>query len=99
MTTPGPAGKAPTVNRTLTAGTRGAIDKDMTRTQKDKTMTKTYRACYWLSDDRQSDVVLTREKHSDRSDAMLVALALIESVKAGLDLSGGTLEIGEWTEQ
>lgn len=55
-----------------------------------------YRACYWQSDDRQGEVVLTSEDHADLSDDDLEAEARAEAARAGLDLSGGRLVIGAW---
>lgn len=60
------------------------------------TMTNRYRACYWQSDDRQGEVVLTSEDHADLSDDDLEAEARAEAARAGLDLSGGRLVIGAW---
>lgn len=55
-----------------------------------------YRACYWLSDDRQAEVVLTLPDHAGLSDEDLYRLAREEAERGDLDLTTGTLEIGEW---
>lgn len=60
---------------------------------------KTYRACYWVSDDHRADVVLTCEAQAELSDAALYEIAQRNAYEVGLDLSTGELKIGEWTEQ
>jgi hypothetical protein len=60
---------------------------------------KSYRACYWVSDDHQADVVLTCEYQADLPDEFLFALARRNASEVGMDLSTGSLVIGEWTEQ
>lgn len=64
-----------------------------------KTMMKTYRACYWISSNCQADVLLTCEDQSHMTDDELLKIALRNAGEVGLDLSTGSLVIGEWTEQ
>jgi len=59
----------------------------------------TYRACYWISDDRQADLVLTGPEHAHLSDAELIAEATAEAERAGISLDGGELKIGEWRDR
>jgi hypothetical protein len=57
---------------------------------------KTYRACYWVANDRQSDVVLTCEAQANLPDEDLLAIARRNAHEIGLDLSTGELKVGEW---
>lgn len=61
-------------------------------------MTTTYRAAYWLSADRQGQLVLTSPEQSHLSDEELMAAALREAEENGLDVSKGDIHIGEWKE-
>src|SRR5690606_16209401 len=56
---------------------------------------RTYRAAYW-TDGRGAEVVLTLPAHADLPDDELRAEAQAEAERAGLDLSCGRIEIGEW---
>lgn len=58
----------------------------------------TYRAAGWIADNNQSDVRLTREEHKDLPDEELLAIAKTEAESVGLNLEGGEIQIGEWTE-
>lgn len=65
----------------------------------DKTApTCTYRAAYWLSDDRQGEIVLTGPEHAHLDDDALEAEARAEAEREGVDLSGGSIVIGEWRD-
>ena len=56
-----------------------------------------YVAAYWLSRDKQTEVVLTRPEDSDKSDDELLDLALEEAEKTGLEIGCGKIVIGPWT--
>lgn len=58
-------------------------------------MARTYRAAYW-TDGRGAEVVLTLPAHADLPDDELRAEAQAEAERAGLDLSYGRIEVGEW---
>ena len=58
----------------------------------------TYRAAYWISDDRQAEVVLTGPEHADLPESELRAEAEAEAKRNDVDLSTGTIEVGGWTE-
>lgn len=65
----------------------------------------TYRAAQWISDDGQSELVLTSQEDSARGDDELMALARAECQGAAeieLDEDGdpidGRILIGEWTD-
>lgn len=60
--------------------------------------TITYRAAYWLSDDKQADVRLTTEDQQHLSEHKLIEAAKAEAEKIGLDLAGGEIVVGQWTE-
>ena len=57
-------------------------------------MTARYRACWWISEDRQASLRLTGPDHADLPDADLLAEARAEAVRAGLT-GGGTIEIAD----
>lgn len=57
----------------------------------------TFRACYFVAADGQSDVLLTTEEQSHLSDAELIAAAAVEAQGAGLDLDSGELHVGDYT--
>jgi len=59
-------------------------------------MTTTYRAAYWT--DGQAEIVLTLPEHAHLSDDDLLAEALAEAERQGMDLSYGQIVIGIWTE-
>ena len=61
-------------------------------------MTATYRAAYWISDDRQAEVVLTGPEHAELPDAELRAEAEAEAERNDIDLTIGSIEIGDWQE-
>ena len=44
----------------------------------------TYRACYYLAQDRQSDIVLTGPEHAHLSDDDLIAEAIAEARRGDL---------------
>lgn len=58
----------------------------------------TYRAAYWISKDRQNEVVLTAPADAGLSDDALEAEALAEAARQGLEIGDGSIEIGDWTE-
>ena len=60
---------------------------------------KTYRAAYYQSTDRQSEMVLTLREHSGMSDEALRAEAEAEAARAGVDLRDGRIVVGGWTER
>lgn len=58
----------------------------------------TYRAAGWVADDRSGEVRLTGEHQKNLSDEELFAEARAEAEREGLDLSGGEIVIGDWTD-
>ena len=56
-----------------------------------------YRAAYW-TDERGAEVVLTLPEHEHLSDEDLLAEAMAEAERQGMDLSYGQIVIGEWAE-
>ena len=55
------------------------------------------RAAYWISDDRQGEVLLTGPEHATLSDDHLLDVARAEMVKAEItEADGGSIEVGEW---
>lgn len=58
----------------------------------------TYRAAYWVSEDRQAEVVLTTESHAELPDHLLIAEAAKAANAVGVDLSTGEIVIGDWTD-
>jgi len=68
---------------------------------------RSYRACYYLSADGQSETVLTGPEHANLSDNQLFAEAIAEAVRADIIGDGdgripanrleGGLRIGTWT--
>lgn len=56
----------------------------------------TYRAAYWTNG-RGAEVVLTLPEHSHLSDEELLAEAMAEAERQGMDLYG-QIVIGEWAE-
>ncbi len=63
-------------------------------------MTTTYRAAYWISDDRQGELVLTSRDESGLTDDELLAAARAEAKEhAPWALESGTIKIGPWTER
>jgi len=71
------------------------LRKEMTMSLKDHA----FRACYWIADDRQSEILLTAPEHAALSDGDLEAEALAEAKRAQIDLDGGALEIGQWVPE
>ena len=62
------------------------------------TIHTTYRAAYWVSADRQADVVLTTPEQSGLSDAELLAAAEREAISEGLEREeGDDIKIGSYT--
>lgn len=61
-------------------------------------MSTTYRAAYWISEDRQSTVRLTTEEQAALSDQDLMAAAKNEAESACLEIGDGSIEIGNWAE-
>lgn len=59
-------------------------------------MRKAFRACYFMSSDRQSELLLTSEEQADFDDEALVAAAVAEGQKEGLDFDDGFLVVGWW---
>lgn len=59
----------------------------------------TFRAAYWVSDDRQHDLLLTTPEQSQLDDAALLAAAREEAARADVDLSTGEIVVGEWRER
>ena len=67
----------------------------------------TYRACYWQSEDEQSELVLTLPEDADKSDSNLLVLAVAEAQKVDMlppAVSGSAIAdfrerliIGDWT--
>ena len=57
-----------------------------------------YRACFWAASHRRGEVVLTIREQSDLPDDELLAIAERNAAEVGMDLSGGSLEIGYWYE-
>jgi len=57
-----------------------------------------YRACYWISDDGQAEVVLTTPEQATLLADDLLAAARREAEDTGLTIDGGTLKIGDWSE-
>lgn len=60
-------------------------------------MTTTYRAAYW-TDGQGAEIVLTLPEHAHLSDDDLLAEAMAEAERQGMDLSYGQIVIGIWTE-
>lgn len=60
-------------------------------------MARTYRAAYW-TDGQGGELVLTAPEHAHLSDEALLAEARAEAERAGVDLSDGRIEIGDWTD-
>lgn len=58
--------------------------------------TGSYRACYWLSSDRQAEVRLTGEEHASLDDGALMAEGRAEASRIGLEVGTGRLVIGAW---
>lgn len=58
-------------------------------------MGRTYRAAYWV-DDQGGELVLTLPEHAQLPDDELLAEARAEAERAGVDLSYGRIEIGDW---
>ncbi|HEX7039624.1 MAG TPA: hypothetical protein VF202_05895 [Trueperaceae bacterium] len=58
-------------------------------------MARTYRAAYW-TDGQGGELVLTAPEHSTLSEEALLAEARAEAERAGVDLSYGRIEIGDW---
>jgi len=58
----------------------------------------TYKAAIWRSDDGQGSVVLTLPEESGKNDEELLRLAHEEAEKERLDLDGGEIVIGDWTD-
>lgn len=56
-----------------------------------------YRAAYW-TDGRGAEIVLTLPEHEHMSDEELIAEARRYAEEQGLDLSYGTIVVGEWAE-
>jgi hypothetical protein len=57
-----------------------------------------YRAAYWISEDRQHSVRLTQREHSGLSDDALLVEARAEAERFGVDLSTGWIAIDTWTD-
>jgi len=57
----------------------------------------TYRAAYW-TDGKDAEVVLTLPEHAHLSDEELIAEARRYAEEVGLDLSYGTIVVGEWED-
>lgn len=59
----------------------------------------TYRAAYWVSDDRQGEVLLTGPDHATLSDDRLLDVARAGMVEAGItEADGGAIEVGLWED-
>ena len=58
----------------------------------------TYRAAYW-TDGQGAELVLTLPAHRTASDEVLMAEALEEAERIGLDLSYGRIEVGLWADK
>jgi len=83
--------------RALTAGDIVDYDEMMHRQQRRIiAMTTTYRAAYWT--DGKAEIVLTLPEHAHLSDDDLLAEAMAEAERQGMDLSYGQIVIGVWTE-
>jgi hypothetical protein len=57
----------------------------------------TYKAAYW-TDGKGAEVVLTLPEHAHLSNEELIAEALREAEKVGLDMSYGEIVVDDWTE-
>lgn len=60
-------------------------------------MAHTYRAAYW-TDGQGGELLLTAPEHATLSGEALLAEARAEAERAGVDLSYGRIEIGDWTD-
>lgn len=61
-------------------------------------MTTTYRSAYWVADDCSGDVRLTTEDEAGLSDEALMAAAQVYIDESGLDVMGGHIVLGDYTE-
>lgn len=61
-------------------------------------MSITYRAAYWISEDRQATVRLTTKEQATMPDENLMTDAQDEAESIGLEIGDGSIEIGDWTE-
>ena len=62
-------------------------------------MTDTFRAAYWISGDRQGEVLLTGPEHATFSEDLLLDVARAEMVNAEItEADGGAIEIGAWDD-
>lgn len=57
----------------------------------------TVRAAYWVSNDGQSDILLTSEEQSDLPDEQLIDAAVALADDIDLSLTEGRIVIGEYT--
>lgn len=73
-------------------------DADLIEAELDHLRNICYRACFWVASDRQGEVVLTIREQSDLPDDELLVIAERNAAEVGMDLSGGSLEIGYWYE-
>ena len=63
-------------------------------------MTDTFRAAYWISADRQGEVLLTGPEHATLSDERLLDVARAEMVNAEItEADGGAIEVGMWEQR
>ncbi len=61
-------------------------------------MTITYRAAYWVAEDCSSDVCLTLREDAHLPDAELMEKAMAMAESIGLEVGGGEILIGDYTE-
>lgn len=60
-------------------------------------MTTTFRAAYWIAADGQSDVLLTDEAMSSLPETDLIEAARIMAAQIDLDITDGSIVVGEYT--
>jgi len=59
----------------------------------------TYRAAFWVAEDRQGEIVLTGPEHASLPDAALLIEAASEAARNDVDLTTGSIEMGHWSEE
>lgn len=58
-----------------------------------------FRAAYWIRKDGQGEVLLTGPEHAGMAEEELLAEARAEAERAGMELTAGKIEVGEWTDE
>ena len=61
-------------------------------------MSRTFRAAYADFNNNGAGVLLTRREHARLTDDALIAEARAEAARAGLDLEGAEIVIGDWID-